>query len=85
VNGFNFRGGNAKGGGLGLEEMRGGRGVGGGGIERSKGGEGGIGRDERRTRGGGGGREWIEGKDGMKGEEAVRKRFGGRFMLPSNE
>ena len=33
---------------------------------------------------GGGGREWVEGKDGMKGEEAVRKRFGGRFMLPSN-
>jgi len=84
VKGFNFRGGDARGGG-GLEGMRGGRGVGGGGRERSKGGEGGIGRDERRTRGGGGGREWAEGKDDMKGEEAVRKRFGGRFMLPSNE
>lgn len=59
VKGFNFRGGDARGGG-GLEGMRGGRGV------------------------GGGGREWVEGKDGMKGEEAVRKRFGGRFMLPSN-
>lgn len=59
MKGFNFRGGDARGGG-GLEGMRGGRGV------------------------GGGGREWVEGKDGMKGEEAVRKRFGGRFMLPSN-
>ncbi len=60
MKGFNFRGGDARGGGLGLEGMRGGRGV------------------------GGGGREWTEGKDGMKGEEAVRKRFGGPFMLPSN-
>jgi len=49
-------------------------GGGGGGLEGMRGGRG----------VGGGGREWTVGKDGMKGEEAVRKRFGGRFMLPSN-